>query len=85
MDHRVNKAPVDRWTTAHFAAGCIGGATNIDPLLFMLGAVGWEILERELKKNKPSLFPDPSSDSLENSVCDVLAAGVGFGLIRRQK
>jgi len=81
-DPLINKIPVDRFTVAHFGAGCVGGAFDIDWKLFMAGAVGWEFLEHSLKKNRPDLFPNPSQDTLANATCDVLAAGLGFGAMR---
>lgn len=78
----TNKVPVDRFTLAHFGAGCIGGAFDIDWKLFMAGAVSWEFLEHALKKHHPDLFPNPSQDTMANATCDVLAAGLGFGAMR---
>ncbi len=81
-DRLINKIPVDRFTVAHFGAGCVGGAFDIDWKLFMAGAIGWEVLEHVLKDSHPGLFPNPSQDSLGNATCDVLAAGLGFGAMR---
>lgn len=78
----TNQVPVDRFTAAHFGIGGLFGATDMDWRLFLVGSIGWEVLEHAMKKKAPQLFPNPSQDTVENAVCDVMAAGLGFGCMR---
>ena len=76
----ANQAPVDVYTFVHLAAGILGQRVGLTLSEVVGAAIGWELMEGPLKTAAPNLFPDPSSDSLENSTVDVLAAAVGFYL-----
>ena len=74
----INRAPVDRFTAVHVAAGAGARTLNIPLPLVMLAAVGWEIAETPLKKRFPGRFPSPSLDSAVNTSWDITAAVLGY-------
>lgn len=78
----TNHVAVDRFTVVHLLVGLGLGAVGI-PLPIVAGiAIGWEIVERPLKREFRESFPNPSQDSPENMVFDVAAMMGGWWLTR---
>jgi hypothetical protein len=78
----VNDAAVDRYTLGHASIGVLYGLARL-PWWAALGlAVGWELVEDQLKDAMPGVFPYAAHDSLANATCDAAAVMVGYALIR---
>ena len=82
----INQPMFDRWTLGHAGLGYGAQKVGLGFVPTLTLAVAWEIIEPDLKKKFPSLFPNPSKDSLQNKAGDVAAAiaGWGFGIFTRQ-
>lgn len=78
----INQRPVDRFTLAHLVGGFIAGELGAPPAVAVAVAVGWELLERPLKRAAPGAFPNPSQDSLSNAAVDAAAFLGGYLLSR---
>ena len=77
----INGAPFDRFTIGHAAVGVILGLTRV-PWWAALGvAIGWELIERPLKRHVPKLFPHATQDTLPNALVDIAAMFTGWGVI----
>lgn len=72
----INQAAFDRFTIAHFAIGVTMGVAGVPRLAALAVAIGWEIVERPLKRNFREAFP--SQDSLQNATVDALAMTAGY-------
>jgi hypothetical protein len=81
----VNDKPVDRFTLLHFLGGVALGRAGLRTRHALALGVGWEFVERPLKKKWPHLFPHPSQDSIDNAVVDSAMVGVGAMIGRRMK
>lgn len=79
---QINHATVDRFTLGHVAIGVIMGLVNVPPTWAWAVAIGWELLERPLKKNIPEIFPHPEQDTLPNAIGDIAAMLIGYNAIR---
>ncbi len=79
----VNKTPFDKFTAAHFVFGFAMAKLKFQPYQDVFSAVSFELIEDLLKKQHPDFFPNPTIDSKENSLIDVLATLSGFGLGRK--
>ena len=73
----INYEPIDRFTAAHAAVGFVMGAARVPMPLVITAAVGWEIIERPLKRAHSSLFPSQTQDSFQNATVDALAMILG--------
>jgi len=78
----INGDVVDRFTLAHGAAGAVAGAIAVPFWAALLIAVGWEIVERPLKRSIPSAFPHATQDTLGNMTGDVLGFMAGWWAAR---
>jgi len=79
----INGDLFDRFTLAHFGVGVgLGGLTPMPLWGVALVAVGWEVIENPLKDAAPDAFPNPTHDSLGNSVVDAGAMMAGAVLAR---
>jgi len=74
----INHAPVDRYTLLHALIGLGLGAAGASGPVTAGVAVGWELIERELKESHPEMFPHPSQDTLENAALDAGAVMAGW-------
>ncbi len=81
----IDFPPTDRFTAGHFAIGVLMGLVKT-PWWGATGvAVGWEVLERPLKRSVPAFFPtypDVTQDTLPNAAVDAVAMIVGWGITR---
>lgn len=80
----ANQAPIDRYTIGHLAFGTMLGLARV-PWWAALGTtIAFEyLIEDELKKVLPKMFPVPTQDSPENSLLDSVAVMLGWALIRQ--
>jgi len=74
----INYPPLDRFTAAHYAVGVILGAARVPWWGALIFAVGWEIIERPIKRAAPRLFPHGTQDTVPNMICDALAMVGGY-------
>lgn len=85
----TNKAAVDAFSLVHFGVGAAAGALGLSWPEVFLGALVFEVLERDLKEHHPQWFPSPSQDSMANSTTDIgvttLGGYVGAKYMRRRK
>lgn len=79
----INGDVVDRFTLAHGAAGVLAGSVGVGPLGALALAVGWEIVERPLKRALPGAFPNATQDTWGNMVGDVGAFMIGWFIANR--
>lgn len=79
----VNQSPIDRFSVAHFAWGMAMAKLQFKPVQAVFTAVSFEVMEDVMKKKYPSAFPNPSLDSKENALIDILFSMAGFGFGRR--
>ena len=77
-DDEINQKPVDRFTLLHGLAGVLARQAGISFELTLILSIGWEFLEPKLKETYPDQFPNPSIDSNQNKIVDVLAACAGW-------
>jgi len=78
----INYPPVDRFTAAHYAWGVIMGAARLPWWGALTIAIGWEILERPLKRAVPGAFPHSTQDTVANAVGDAVGMMAGWGTWR---
>ena len=74
----INHAVVDRFTIAHFAVGVLMGAGRMPWWGALAIAVGWELVERPLKRSAPQIFPHATQDTVQNAVGDAVAMMAGW-------
>ncbi len=75
----VDYHAVDKFTIAHYAAGLLTGAARVPWWGALLMAVGWEIVERPLKRSMPGIFPSKGTqDTWPNMIGDVAAMMAGY-------
>ncbi len=79
----INKAPVDRFTLAHGGVGAVYGLVRFPWWVALTLGVGWELVEIELKKRIPIIFPYASQDTLPNATIDVIAVMIGWAVGRK--
>ncbi len=75
----INGSAFDRFTVGHAAVGVILGLVRVPWWVALGTAVGWEIIERPLKRHVPQMFPHATQDSLPNALVDVAAMVLGWG------
>lgn len=80
--HEINGAVVDRFTLGHFAGGILLGLARFDFPATAAIAVGFEMLEEHLKRVVPGIFPNPTYDTPQNRVADVVAMLLGWAFIQ---
>jgi hypothetical protein len=77
----VNYGFVDRFTFVHFGIGVLYGYLTLGFGWVALLAVGWEVVEDQLKLRVPRVFPHATADTWKNSLGDVLAVLSGWVLL----
>jgi|TARA_R110000824_G_scaffold93519_8_gene226116 hypothetical protein len=78
----INHKPVDRFTLVHALSGVIAAKLGLQPSTVIVIAIGWELLERPLKRKYPTFFPHPSQDTLINASLDAGAMVGAYYLAR---
>ncbi len=76
---QINHSAIDRWTLGHAGVGLLYGVLKVPWWAATILAVGWEVVERPLKRNIPRMFPHASQDTFMNALFDVIAVMVGWG------
>lgn len=77
----VNYDFFDRFTFVHFGIGVAYGVLDLPVAAVAFLAVAWEIVEDILKAYAPILFPHATADTWKNSVGDIAAVCLGFGVV----
>lgn len=80
----INDDPIDRFTLAHGVGGMVLERMGATLPVTVFVAIGWELIERPLKRHYPSWFPHPSQDSTVNSLLDAAAVVAGYLLVERR-
>ncbi len=75
----INYPAFDRFTIGHGAVGVMMGLIRMPWWAALTIAVGWEIVERPMKRNAPALFPNATQDTFQNALVDAAAMMVGWG------
>lgn len=78
----INFPAVDRFTLAHLGVGVLLGLIGLRWWAAAGTAIGWELIERPLKRRIPELFPHSTQDTLANAATDATAMMVGWGAVR---
>ena len=78
MSAGVNIDTFDRFSIAHAASGFVAERAGMSFVLTVVLAIGWEIIENDLKDTLPRIFPNASHDTPRNAFGDVLAAAAGW-------
>ena len=78
----VNHASLDRFTFVHASVGVACALAGMGFAWTCALGLAWEIAENPLKAYLPRLFPNATSDTLRNSVVDVLAVVGGWGVMQ---
>jgi hypothetical protein len=80
----INQQAVDIYTLAHAGWGAAAFRAGLDfPAVIAASLVFEYLLEPELKRRRPDVFPWPSQDTRINSAVDTVAVAAGWWLARR--
>jgi len=79
---KINYEAFDRFTVAHFGVGVALGLARAPWWLIIVGALGWELLERPLKRKVPKMFPHSTQDTASNAIVDASAVIAGAALVK---
>lgn len=74
----INGAPIDRFTLAHVAVGAVYGMVGLKFPTVAFMAIGWELIERPLKRSAPGVFPNATQDTAPNAILDAGATMAGW-------
>lgn len=75
---QINYPPFDQFTAAHFVVGMALNALGLSRTQAAVVSVGWELVERPLKRELPSIFPHSTQDTLPNMIGDAIAMYLGY-------
>lgn len=78
----VNYPMIDRFTFVHFAIGIFYAIIGVSFGWTFVFVVLWELVENPVKVYMSFLFPHATADTLQNSVCDILASLAGWLCVR---
>ena len=78
----INHKPIDRFTLVHALSGVVAAKLGLQPSTVIVLAIGWELLERPLKRKYGPLFPHPSQDTFINATLDAGAMIGAYYLVR---
>jgi hypothetical protein len=78
----INGDAFDRFTLAHLGAGAVLGLLGAPWWMVVVGALGWELLERPLKRRAPGMFPHSSQDTAQNAIVDAGAVLAGAAIVK---
>lgn len=84
-NNEVNFHIVDRFTLVHFGVGVVLGLIGFKWWAAAGTAIGWEVIERPLKRTIPQIFPHSTQDTFANAAGDATAMVVGWGIVRAMK
>ena len=76
----VNFDMFDRFSFAHLAVGVVYALLGLGPVVVLVLAVGWEVVENSLKACLPAVFPSSTRDTLRNALGDVLSVSAGWAI-----
>ncbi len=69
----INKSPVDAFTLVHAGAGVLARHYNFSLMQTLAAGLAWDyVVEPELKKSYPCVFPYPSQDAKTHALIDAL-------------
>ena len=69
---------VDRFTLVHAGFGALLSIMGASRNQALAVAIGWELLERPLKRSMPQIFPDSTQDTIPNMIGDAIAMELGY-------
>jgi hypothetical protein len=82
VDPDTQMKAVDPGTFAYFGVGVALGYLRVPWWIVIAGALGWELLERPLRRKMPKVFTHSEQDTAANAVVDVSALLFGSVLAR---
>lgn len=68
----------DQYSLMHGISGAVLGAKNVDWKIVLLLSIGFEIVEDDLKRAAPGLFPLATIESTQNRVGDLISVLAGW-------
>lgn len=74
----VNYPVVDRFTLLHAGFGALLSILGASRNQTLAVAIGWELLERPLKRSMPQIFPNSTQDTIANMIGDAIAMKLGY-------
>lgn len=77
-----NFVPIDRYTPLHIGVGAGLAYLGFSFPTTLAISIGWELVERPLKRHAPAIFPNPTMDGPANSIMDVVANLAGWYLVK---
>ena len=77
----INYRFFDVFTAVHFSIGAAYAAFHINFAISFTLAVIWEFIENPLKFYLPRIFPNGTSDSVQNALADVIAVLAGWWFV----
>jgi hypothetical protein len=81
----VNYPIVDEFTLVHFGVGAFLSILGASQKQALAINIGWELLERPLKRTMPQIFPHTTQDTIPNMIGDLIANELGYLLMERLK
>ena len=78
----MNHGSFDRFTVVHASIGVAFALVGLGFAWTCALGLAWELAENPLKAYLPGLFPNATSDTLRNSVVDVLAVVGGWSAMQ---
>jgi hypothetical protein len=69
---------VDAFTLAHLGVGALLSILGASQKQALAVAIGWELIERPMKRSMPNLFPHSTQDTIPNMVGDAVANYLGY-------
>ena len=74
----VNYPVVDRFTLIHAGFGALLSIMGASRNQALAVAIGWELIERPLKRTMPQIFPHSTQDTIPNMAGDAIANYLGY-------
>ena len=74
----VNYPIVDRFTLVHAGFGALLSIVGASRNQALAVAIGWELLERTMKRTMPQIFPHSTQDTIPNMIGDAVANYLGY-------
>ena len=79
----VNYPIVDRFTLVHAGFGALLSIMGASRNQALAVAIGWELLERPLKRSMPQIFPHSTQDTILNMIGDAVANYLGYSAMEK--
>lgn len=81
--NEINGPLFDRFSLLHAGSGAVLRMAGAKFTTTLAVAIGWELLERPLKRRYPEAFPHATQDTVQNAVGDVFSMLLGWKIAER--